>query len=217
MFRIDSSTSRRSCDPRCATAKASCACPSRPCNSALLQVAASKRETSFIVSSFVSRRPRTTQGLSAPAHIIGPEKALMVRVRIETQKAGYAGNASALRSGHLRKRGRIENGLIGRATGLAFARPLPRGHGLCFRYGISPEGCWRRAAVMPSRGWLRIAANFSAPVPLIPLVCGWLASGCPKSLAGRGSVFNGLPAPPGFASRVDHEARAFASGLTGGR
>ena len=122
---------------------------------------------------FASRRPRTTQGLSAPAHIIGPEKALMVRVRIETQKAGYAGNASALRSGHLRKRGRIENGLIGRATGLAFARPLPRGHGLCFRYGISPEGCWRRAAVMPSRGWLRIAANFSAPVPLIP----WCAAG----------------------------------------
>lgn len=70
---------------------------------------------------------------------------------------------------------------------------------------------------MSACGWPRIAANFSAPVPLIPLVCGWLASGRLKPLAGRGSVFNGLPAPPGFASRVDHEARAFSSGLTGGR
>jgi hypothetical protein len=39
----------------------------------------------------------------------------------------------------------------------------------------------------------------------------------PKSLTERGTAFNGLPAPPGCASRVDHEFRTNAFGLTGGR
>ena len=37
------------------------------------------------------------------------------------------------------------------------------------------------------------------------------------SLAERGTAFNGLPDPPGCASRVDHEFRTYAFGLTGGR
>lgn len=58
---------------------------------------------------------------------------------------------------------------------------------------------------------------FSDRVAQPPLIGRTCFEDTHESLTERGTVFNGLPAPPGFASRVDHEPRAFAFGLTGGR
>jgi hypothetical protein len=52
--------------------------------------------------------------------------------------------------------------------------------------------------MVPVRQFFVLLANS----PLLGMAC----VQSPSSLAGRGSFFNVLPAPPGFASRVEHEA-----------
>lgn len=86
MLFIKARASRCSWEPRGAAEKAIKASLRKLKSSAVLRVAASNREMSFIVSSFCSRRPRTIQGLSAPHTIIRPRRHLMVRASRHGQR-----------------------------------------------------------------------------------------------------------------------------------
>lgn len=156
---------------------------------------------------FASRRPRTTQGLSAPHNHHRPMEGLMVReLNLGTQTGGCADGASlSVESGDLRCAGWMDR-TIGRGLTTAFVRPrASKGGGSFQRRSLRLVD---RPASRPS-AHRRQAGRFSR-LPCCPeFLCSSLAYRREPLIPGRsGSPFNVLPAPK---IRVEHEGRSFAS------
>lgn len=205
ILRNELSALRRSCEPRGAAAKALNASLSRPCNSAVLRDAASNRVTSFIVFSFSSRRPRTTQGLSAPHTSSAQRRPDGSGWLLETGKDGCTRNAACRfeavscgmdggANGHCsmsnKMRSRTPQGRAGAANSIL----PPRRNAFREKRRRTPASRIARLALGSPRVFQTGAPDF----PFVRVAC----RETPKSLAEGGSSFNVLPAPK---NRVGHD------------